>query len=240
MMTQENIVYKYSFKLETGEIKHIQLSLDATSLALVCAVPSKTLPEWTRLECNQCPNCPLNAEQTVYCPIAVNIAVATDFFSSFISHQKFEVSVETNTRTFVKTTDLQTALGSMLGIYMVTSGCPVMDKLRPMVYFHLPFATAAETQYRAISMYLTAQYLRYKSGKMPDWSLKGFVKIYEGIRQVNLAFGQRLNNVDHCDANKSALVVLDSCAALINLNLQVDEHIPDEIVAIFKPFMNTI
>jgi hypothetical protein len=111
-----------------------------------------------------------------------------------------------------------------------------MDKLRPMVNFHLPFATASETQYRAISMYLTAQYLRYKKGKKPDWDLHGFTKMYEEVQKVNLAFGNRLSHVDHGDANQSALIVLDSCAALINLNFQFDEQIPKELEALFKPF----
>lgn len=238
-MDQEHIVYKYSFTQETGEVKHIQLSLDINTLAILRpTISNENLPDWTRLEYHRCPNCPLNVNEYSHCPIAINISVAANSFRNFVSYQKFEVCVQTQSRCFTKTTDLQTALSSMLGIYMVTSGCPIMDKLRPMVSFHLPFATAAETQYRAISMYLTAQYLRYKKGKMPDWKLKGFVKMYEEIQKVNLAFGNRLNKVDQCDANKSALIVLDSCASLINLNFQVDEQIPPELENMFKPFID--
>jgi hypothetical protein len=145
------------------------------------------------------------------------------------------VSVQTSSRLFIKTTDIQTALSSILGIYMVTSGCPIMDKLRPMVRFHLPFANSLETQYRAISMYLAAQYLRHKKGKRPDWALKGFVKMYAEVRTVNEAFSNRLRAVDKHDANNSALVVLDSCAALINFNFEIDEQIPNELESIFKP-----
>ena len=239
-MSQENIVYKYSFTLETGEVKHFQIVLDAQTLSIVTPKQADTLPDWTQLECSKCPNCPLKASEHPHCPIAVNILVVANFFSNFISHQQFEVSVQTNSRVFVKTTDLQTALSSILGIYMVTSGCPIMDKLRPMVSFHLPFATASETQYRAICMYLAAQYLRYKKGKMPDWALKGFVKMYEEIHKVNQAFGNRLARVDHCDANKSALVVLDSCTSLINLNFQIDEQIPKELENMFKPFIDAV
>lgn len=237
-MNEENIFYKYSFTLETGETKQIQLFLDKDTFAVLLPPAVENPPEWTRLEYSQCPNCPLKADLHPYCPIAVNISVVVDSFTGFVSHQKSEVSVQTNSRTFVKTTDIQTALSSILGIYMVTSGCPIMDKLRPMVCFHLPFSTASETQYRAISMYLAAQYLRYKKGKKPDWALKEFVKMYDNVHKVNLAFGNRLTKVDSGDANNSALVVLDSCASLINLNFQIDEQIPPELEALFKPLID--
>jgi hypothetical protein len=235
-MNEENIVYKYSFTLETGEIKHIQICLDMDSLDILCPEIVEKPPEWTLRECCQCPNCPLNAEENPYCPIALNMSSLANSFNGFPSYHKSEVCVQTSSRSFVKTTDLQTALSSILGIYMVTSGCPVMDKLRPMVRFHLPFATPLETQYRAISMYLAAQYLRYKKGKIPDWDLKGFVKMYDEIQKVNLAFSKRLSKIDHHDTNKSALIILDNFAALINFNFQLDEQMPHELESIFKPF----
>lgn len=236
MIDDEDIVYKYSFTLESGEIKHIQLCLDIKSLNILSPPPAENLPDWTRLDCNQCPNCPLNIKEHPYCPIAVNMSTLADSFGEFPSYHKSKVCVQTNWRVFVKHTDIQTALSSILGIYMVASGCPIMDKLRPMVRFHLPFATLVETQYRAISMYLAAQYLRYKKGKTPDWDLTGLLKMYEEIHKVNMAFSNRLTNIGHCDANRNALVILDNCAALINLNFQVDKQIPSELEDIFKPF----
>lgn len=236
-MNQENIVYKYSFTLETAETRHIQLSLDINTLDIILPpAPVENLPDWTRIRFSQCPNCPLNADKIVYCPIAVNISILADSFGSYPTYHKSEVCVQTNSRSFSKATDLQTALSSILGIYMVTSGCPVMDKLRPMVRFHLPFATPLETQYRSISMYLVAQYLRYQKGKIPDWNLNNFTTMYEEIQKVNLAFSKRLSNIDHHDTNKSALIILDNCAALIHLNFQINEQIPSELEQLFKPF----
>lgn len=238
-MDKEDIVYKYSFTLETGEIKHIQLCLDAETLGIIAPSPTESLPDWTLLDCKQCPNCPLKTSEHKYCPIAVNISNLASCFSDFRSYHKAKVFVETQSRCFVKETDIQTALSSILGIYMVTSGCPIMDKLRPMVRFHLPFATSVETEYRAISMYLAAQYLRYKQGKTPDWDLKGFVKMYEEIHQVNRAFSKRLSKIDHCDANRNALVILSNFALMININAQIDKQMPRELETIFKPFTDT-
>lgn len=60
----------------------------------------------------------------------------------------------TEERTYSKDTLLQQGLASLLGIVMTTSGCPVLEPLKPMVRFHLPFATLTETVYRMVSMCL--------------------------------------------------------------------------------------
>jgi hypothetical protein len=118
---------------------------------------------------------------------------------------------------------------------MVTSGCPIMDKLRPMVRFHLPFPSYDETRYRAMSMYLVGQYLRYKKGKKPDWDLKGFVKMYEEIKKVNRGFNERLQNINHANANTFALVILDSFASLITFDI---EDLSEDLDIMFKQILN--
>lgn len=83
---------------------------------------------------------------------------------------------------------MQNAATSLIGIYMVTSSCPIIDKLRPMVRFHTHFTNNKETKYRTISMYLFAQYFLFKQGKQPDWDLKNFSVIYDDINMVNMLF----------------------------------------------------
>jgi hypothetical protein len=92
---------------------------------------------------------------------------------------------------------------------MVVSGCPIMNKLRPMAFTHLPFATVEETTYRAVSMYLLAQYFRNRHGKKADWSLEELLKIYEEVRAVNHSFVRRLLSINPLDASINALVSLD-------------------------------
>jgi hypothetical protein len=239
IMNKNYLVYNYSFDLEAGKTKEIQLCLDANTLDILSLPPIEKLPCWTKLACCKCPNCPLDTSLHLYCPIAVNILTLASSFSDFASYQKVTVHVETNSRFYSKQTDLQTALSSILGIYMVTSGCPIMDKLRPMVHFHLPFSSYVETEYRAISMYLIGQYLRYKKGKTPDWDLTGFVKMYEEIKKVNRAFSERLRQISDSNANAFALVILDSFASLITLDsAEVNENISEELESIFQRFLD--
>lgn len=93
---------------------------------------------------------------------------------------------------------------------MVTSSCPIMDRLRPMVRFHLPFATSRETVYRAVSMYLTAQFFIMRKGGKPDWELKNLAQIYKAVSLVNKGMSKRISNASNKDANVNAVVILHS------------------------------
>ena len=210
-MTQqptEMIRYLYRFKFENGREKDFEVALDADSLELI-HLESPARPDWTRLKEFQCENCPL-PDSVTHCPVAVNLAHLVNAFRDDVSYESTVVTVETAQRTYVKKTTLQKGLSSIIGIYMVTSNCPVMDKLRPMTRFHLPFATSVETFYRSISAYLTAQFLLMRKGKAPDWSLDKLIGIYKAVNQVNKGMSGRLLNASKKDANVNALVILHS------------------------------
>ena len=84
-----------------------------------------------------------------------------------------------------------------------------MSILRPMVRFHLPFATIEETIYRSVSCYLLAQYFLLKKGKEPDWELEKLAQAYEDIQMINVGMTDRLRSISEEDANANAVVVLD-------------------------------
>jgi hypothetical protein len=93
---------------------------------------------------------------------------------------------------------------------MVTSNCPVMDKLRPMVRFHLPFATPTETLFRTVSTYLTGQFIAMREGKKPDWELQKLVEMYKAVSAVNKGMSRRISNASLKDANVNAVIILHS------------------------------
>jgi len=225
--------YHYKFIFTNGVEKEFRVKLDNKTLNLV---PSgqKSYPQWTQLKCFKCPNCSLEEDQNKFCPVAVNLVTLVDFFKSLISYEEVEVLIDTPERKYLKHTSLQSGLSSLVGIYMVTSGCPVMNKLKPMVRHHLPFATIEETQYRVISMYLLAQYFLYKRGEKPDWNLKNLIKIYEDIRIVNKSFHQRLCSIKTEDASLNALVKLDCFADSVTFSLDKDKL--DEIELLFAAY----
>lgn len=232
-MDSEYKVIKYRFKFDNWTERDFLILLDKETLSLVKPVRD-ICPDWTRLKNNQCANCPFHEEEHPYCPVAVNLIEIIDFFGQSMSHEEVEVIIETDERTYYKKTALQFGVSSLIGIYMVTSGCPIMDKLRPMVSFHLPFATVVETTYRVMSMYLLAQYFLYKRGHEPDMDLHKLSQTYEGIRVVNEHFCKRLLSINIQDASLNALVNLDVFA--YSVTSSINERMLDEIEILFRGY----
>ncbi len=200
--------YQYKFEFEQGREIDFEIALDAQSLELVVDHDAPK-PSWTKLKFCQCENCPLSNE-VEYCPVAVNLSKIVETFRDSVSFEMSLVTVKTPERTYVKRTHLQKGISSIIGLYMSTSNCPVMDKLRPMARFHLPFATSMETFYRSVSSYLTAQFLLSRKGEEPDWDLNKLLEIYKAINIVNKGMSDRLAKASERDANVNAVVILHS------------------------------
>jgi len=204
------ITYRFSFP--DGELKEFHLALERPELRLHKTEVPADLPVWTELAHQRCPNCSLCAETHSHCPVAVNLVGVVEAFNDVFSYEESDVEVITQARIFTSRARNTHAVGSLIGIYMVTSGCPIMDRLRPMVLTHLPFATTEESVYRSISMYLMAQYFRYKKGLVPDWDLTEFTAFYDDVSTVNQAFVKRLTTFVERDASLNAVVLLNCFA----------------------------
>ena len=208
MTDKKKIRFLYRFQFENGTEKSFDVVLEEESLELV-REELKVKPEWTKLKYSQCENCPLT-DAVEYCPVALNLAGLVESFSDSVSYEAAVVTVEARERTYVKKTTLQKGLSGIIGIYMATSNCPVLSKMRPMTRFHLPFANAYETFFRSISSYLTAQFLLLRRGESPDWDLAGLKEIYKEVNTVNKGMSTRLHNATAKDANINAVVILHS------------------------------
>ena len=203
------ITYRYRITFQDHSRATIAVKIDPDTLALVPdEMPAP--PEWTRLGFQQCPNCPLDASVHERCPVAVNLVDIIGTFPGRKSFEEVHVIVEAPNRTYAKQTTLQATVGSILGLYMPTAGCPLLDKLRPMVEMHLPFQTREETVFRMISTYLFVQHVLHKSGRPADWDLSGLIGHLDEINKVNKAFCGRLNAMAAQDLNVDALVVLST------------------------------
>lgn len=209
----------YKFRRSNGVTIEFQVDLDRETLKLIRPHERQSYPDWTRLPYHKCINCPLDSAEHVYCPVATGLVDVIEFCKDEISWEEVDVEIITEARTYTKRTSMQNGLSSLIGIYMVTSGCPILDRLRPMVGTHLPFATVEETMYRSISTYLMAQYFLYKTGKKPDWDLENLVKIYENVRIVNQSFFKRIQHIHTQDAGLNAINQLDCLANLTNMAL---------------------
>ena len=119
---------------------------------------------------------------------------------------------------------------------MVTSGCSVMDKLRPMVRFPLPLASVEETTFRALAMYLVVQYFLAQRGEDPDWQLQRLPDVYKEVHVVNQSFPNRLRAASGKDASPNALVRLDTFASSILMSLDMDQM--ESFQALFESYFS--
>ncbi len=205
----KTIAYRYRITFGDGTQKTFAVAIESEHLGLLREERADH-PEWTRLGFNQCPNCPLEASLHPRCPVAESAVALVEAFGDFPSYEEVDVVVESKNRTYSRHTSLQTAVSSLLGLYMVTSGCPILDKLRPMVDMHLPFMSREETLYRMLTMYLLAQHFREQQGRPVDRDLTGLTRLLGEIRRVNIAFCGRLNSIEIKDASVNAVVILST------------------------------
>ena len=201
----------YQFSFEDGTQHRFTVNLHTESLSVI-PPKDQPSPRWARLQNCRCERCQLDESKERYCPIAVNISHVVDFFKAYNSHDKVEVLVMTDARAYGKKTTVQNGLGSLLGIYMASSGCPSMEKLKPMARFHLPFASVEETVFRSTSAYLLGQYFLKKHGEAADLDLVELADFYKGIQDVNRGMSERLRGVVGKDAVNNAVICLDMFA----------------------------
>lgn len=226
-MTKEDITYKYCFDFPNGVKKRFLIKLDGNTLLLKPTITNT--PDWTRLIEHQCSCCVLDEADFFHCPIAVNISDLVTTFKDTASYESCKVTCITAERTVTKDTIVQDGLSSIMGIIMATSGCPTMNILRPMARFHLPFATVDESMFRSASVYLLRQYFSHHEDGNADFFMKNIRSHYSKIELVNSGILKRIQHATKLDADKNALVILNSLAQILNLeiddNLQSLRHI---------------
>ncbi len=223
---------RYYFTLPEGVREAFNLQFDTQTLALVGGMPD-ALPPWTKLDFHQCPNCPLSADTHPHCPLAAHLVNIVRRFEGLVSYSEIQVDVMTAERFITQETTVQRGMSSLMGLVMATSGCPHMAFFKPMARFHLPFASAEETVYRATSMYLLAQYFLHKEGRQADLDLTGLREIYNNIEVVNIAVAKRLRTATEADSAINAIILLDIYTKAIPV---VIEESLEEVRYLFAPF----
>lgn len=212
-----NIV-TYHLKLEDGRSYTFEIDIDR---------PAESTPDtagphawWTALDNNRCNNCPLDPAAIRYCPAAIDIEEIAEKFVQTLSIARADVWVHTRNRSYFKNTDSQTFLNSLFGVIMASSACPILARLKPLAYFHLPFSTLEETFHRLAGAYLVKQYLIQREGiDKPDWELEGLEQLYAELKTVNVHFMKRLRTASKEDASINALQSYVSITDLVGMGV---------------------
>ncbi len=231
--TMENLEIRYIFKFGEGREELIELVIDPHSLELINR-PDHDLPEWTRLEFEQCPHCPLQPKDVPHCPVAVCLVDVAQRFDGVMSYDLVDLEVVTVERRIVQKIEAQKAISALVGLLISTSGCPHCNYFKPMARYHLPLASGEETIFRATGMYLLAQYFLKKLGKEVDCDLHGLTRIYENMHILNISIAKRLRNATRTDSSINAVIVLDVFTHTINF--VIEDHL-QHIQHLFAPYL---
>jgi hypothetical protein len=218
-MIQPQREYSYRFTFEDKNSKKFTVILDGKSRLV--KKKKKKPPSWTLLEHHQCSPCTLG-NTNGYCPVAVNISELVSTFIQYPSHKKCTVSCRSPERLVSKDTTVQKGLSSILGLLMATSGCPVMDFLRPLARFHLPFATVDESVFRSVAAYLLRQYFLKDDKQQVDFELNNILDQYEVVKKVNKGMLERIRDISVRDADQNAIVTLNSLAQILEMEIETN------------------
>ncbi|MEH6811433.1 MAG: hypothetical protein V7677_02780 [Motiliproteus sp.] len=230
----EPIVFRYQFQLSDERQESFELVLDSHTLEPAEQALTSP-PEWARLNFKQCTHCPLRSNTHPYCPVAISLVPVVELFNNVRSYEEIELQVDTQERRISQHTSAQRGLSSLLGLLIATSGCPHTNYLKPMARFHLPLASEEETLFRAVSMYLLAQYLRERSGLSHEAGLQGLKGIYDNLHQLNQKIAERLRYAADQDSAVNAVVILDMFTNLMPFS--IDEDL-EEIGSIFDCYLD--
>jgi len=218
-LMDEAVTFKYVFKLESGEVEEFEIDLDEA--LEFRRSPEQDLPDWAKLDNHKCPNCTLDSSTDPYCPAALGISELLYHFVGLNSTDRARVEVHMPARTYVKDTDLQDGLFSILGVMLPTSGCPALKFLRPMARFHLPFSTIHETEVRAVAFYILRQYFSEGPRKSFDEALQELNARYEELQTVNRCLIHRIRMMERTgDVNKNAVVILMVLSQMVSSEIK--------------------
>ncbi len=218
-MNTKKIIYRFEFSDQSVQYP---VSLERRTLSSITYDDEENLPDWTLLVHKQCSHCPFTTNQRMHCPIAVALCRLMEAFGQVDFNQKADMTVIAEERSYYRHDRAEIGFGSLIGLVMVTAGCPHLDKLRPMAYTHLPFARFEETLYRAVSMYLTSRYFLSRRGIDAPSDLTGLLAVYADVNRVNTTIPQRIRNLPDGGANMDAIAGLDGIAGAVALSIAGD------------------
>lgn len=223
----------YRITLDDGKEKFFKVTLDDRGLQSGDSQP-RQLPEWVRLDSNQCPNCPLSLEEHPHCPLALRLLPLVESMGGLRSYQPIHLEMTTAERVVSADTTVQEGISSLMGLFIATSGCPHTDVFKPMARFHLPLASPEETFYRVASMYALAQLLRIRKGLLGRSDFSELLERYRAMGTVNKFVIKRLRTANKEDGALNAIVLLDVFTELVPGSM---EDSLQDLEALFGTFL---
>jgi len=169
------------------------------------ASPRVSIPDWAKLKCCQCANCPLTCEDAECCPPAYDMIELVEHFSMFNSYDRVNLHMWTNSMMHTIRTDLQRALAYLYPAMLAESACPYAALLLPMTKFGKPFPDMADFSFYALAFGLIHGYLHADKPNRADGAALDSSRAFS-VAQVLHGLLLRIRRTALSDANINALV----------------------------------
>lgn len=231
LQTPPPLSIRYALALPDGARHVLDFEIDSTTMELHRPVVAKP-PEWTDLDRHRCPHCPLTAEQTPQCPVALNLVTVMETLGALWSCDTLHLEARVGERTVAAETSAQRAASSIMGLVIATSGCPHTHFLKPMARFHQPLIDTEETMFRVLATYALAELALEAKGE--PFELQHLTALFQRLEVVNLHMIKRLRMAHKTDVGLNAVIILDTYAKHLPLNL--DDKFA-ELRRLFGPFL---
>jgi hypothetical protein len=219
-MDREIRTYVYTFRFPKNRRTTFTININPITNLIHCRPTNTSF--WTALDYHQCQICPLELQNNQFCPVALTIDDLVTTFKKTASYTLCTVVCIAPERTYTKATHVQDGLASILGLLMAVSGCPIMDFFKPLARFHLPFSSVDESIFRIVGLSMLWQHYK-KSDLVEPQHLGDIIKSrYALVQQVNKGILERINSISELDADKNAIVTLNSLGQILEMELETN------------------
>ena len=178
------------------------------------------IPDWVRLDKFRCRGCALPVGSRRTCPAAQALLPVVETFRNHVSYEPVRVQVQTDRLSFEATLPAPDAARSVFGQLLALCACPVLRQLRPLAFYHLPFATRQHTAFRFLGSYLIGQVLRRQQGLPADWDLGGLLRLVDELHEVNSCLADRIRAASEQDAAVNSVIYLDAFAHGVEFDIE--------------------
>lgn len=229
------ITIEYLFRTEGGNKESYPVIIDSETGHSIGQEKDAELPAWTKLENQQCENCPLNSSEFPACPVAKDMYKVIESTKDSLSYEKIDIMVKTLERSYFLKQDVQTGLFSLIGLVMASSSCPHFNFLKPLARFHLPFSSIEETHFRILGSFLLEQFFKKEAGLAHSFQLDQVIKNYDELIIVNKGLLERIRAISSKDATSNAFAVLNIFAQLFSSQMKPNFDSIKSLYNIKKP-----
>ena len=139
------MIIQYFFDFDTAQQLNFEVDLERE---FDFKQNLSSAPDWTKLDNNQCQNCPLKKTVFSHCPAALDLDKVMADFQKTPASTKVNVRVATPEREYSKRVTLEEGVRALMGLIRATSACTVCNSLRANARHHLEFGSSVAISIR--------------------------------------------------------------------------------------------